>query len=778
MDNLFHDLTDLSWLNVSSNAISVFDYAMLPRGLTWLDLHQNAITSLGNYFSLEAEFPRLAHIDASFNRLTELGPQHVPNSVESLLLNDNQIQTLVPYTFFKKTRLKKVDLTVNQIESIDRNALRLASELEVGQLLPPEFHFGGNPIKCDCHMAWFKSINQATATASSSSTASAKSNINSSSPIEAMASSVASNSLIQNLPRVADLESIYCQLLYSRDKTFVPLVEAATDEFLCTYKTHCFALCHCCEYDACDCEMTCPDNCTCYHDNSWSKNIAECSGADFQDLPDQLPMDATEIFLDGNTVGELKSHTFIGRKNLKSLYLNHSLISSVQNHTFNGLISLQVLHLEGNSIKELQGDEFHGLKALRELYLQNNLIRSVNNVTFRDLENLEVIYLHGNRLLDFPPWTLSFNPHLTSIRLADNTWSCQCHFVKTFHQWLLKHTNLVKDSNGVACVIDSSDAAGGRGQVAVSASALVSEDDYTSSSNSVAHLRLLENKNNFSGSCQENSFEAGFGGHVQQRKFVRDYLPFLGGALASLAVLALFVILVFIYRNEVRVWLHSRYGIRFFQRIDDFESDKIFDAFMTYSAKDDAFIRQVLAPGLEHGLSSQQYKLCLFYRDLPIQQSYLADTIVQASDASRRTVIILSENFLKSEWGRYDYKSGLHQALRQGKATKVIVIVLGNVPNRDIDPDLRLYLKSSIVLYWGDRQFWEKLKYALPDVDQKANGLFGYNSMQLMSSDSDTNSFRYETCPRRPMVASASCSNTYATATSEQDSTRTMTIHI
>ena len=294
----------------------------------------------------------------------------------------------------------------------------------------------------------------------------------------------------------------------------------------------------------------------------------------------------------------------------------------------------------------------------------------------------------------------------------------------------------------------------------------------------MAHLRLLENKNNFSGSCQENSFEAGFGGHVQQRKFVRDYLPFLGGALASLAVLALFVILVFIYRNEVRVWLHSRYGIRFFQRIDDFESDKIFDAFMTYSAKDDAFIRQVLAPGLEHGLSSQQYKLCLFYRDLPIQQSYLADTIVQASDASRRTVIILSENFLKSEWGRYDYKSGLHQALRQGKATKVIVIVLGNVPNRDIDPDLRLYLKSSIVLYWGDRQFWEKLKYALPDVDQKANGLFGYNSMQLMSSDSDTNSFRYETCPRRPMVASASCSNTYATATSEQDSTRTMTIHI
>ena len=162
-------------------------------------------------------------------------------------------------------------------------------------------------------------------------------------------------------------------------------------------------------------------------------------------------MDATEIFLDGNNVGELHSHTFIGRKNLKSLYLNNSLISSVQNHTFNGLSSLEILHLEGNSIKELQGDEFHGLKALKELYLQNNLIRSVNNVTFRDLQSLQILYLHGNRLVDFPVWTLSFNTNLAQMRLADNTWSCECEFVNSFIGWLQKHGDLVLDSRGVAC---------------------------------------------------------------------------------------------------------------------------------------------------------------------------------------------------------------------------------------------------------------------------------------------------------------------------------------
>ena len=62
-------------------------------------------------------------------------------------------------------------------------------------------------------------------------------------------------------------------------------------------------------------------------------------------------MDATEIFLDGNNLGDLKSHTFIGRKNLRTLHLNNSRIDRIENQTFNGLKSLTVLHLENNNIQ-------------------------------------------------------------------------------------------------------------------------------------------------------------------------------------------------------------------------------------------------------------------------------------------------------------------------------------------------------------------------------------------------------------------------------------------
>ena len=665
MDGLFQNLAHLTWLNISSNHISEFDYALVPRSLHWLDLSNNRIKELGNYFDLTGEVA-LGVLDVSFNSIRQLGPSSIPDSIQTLLLNDNQLEQIVPYTFFKKNQLTKVDLTVNNLRHIDRNALRLSSEI----IDLPDFHLGGNPIECDCQMVWFKNINSA------------------------------SSSSHLNYPIIQDIESIYCRLVYTREVSYVPLVEARNEQFLCPYETHCFALCKCCDFDACDCEMTCPDGCTCYHDNSWSKNIAVCSNEGFRDLPDQLPMDATEIFLDGNNLSELDSHTFIGRKNLRILHLNNSQIHSIRNKTFNGLKSLTVLHLEGNKIEQLKGFEFETLIGLRELYLQNNLISFIHNATFKFLRSLEVLHLHGNHIVDYPVWQLAFNPFLVSVKLADNLWSCNCEFMERFRSWMSLHTSKVFDSESISCVTNEA------GQHNVR----MANFDVSSCSNAqaIATTRVQEISN-------------------------ENYLPLLAATLASFAVVLLILLAVFIYRHTLRVWIHSKYGVRVFDNSfneDDLAesgsldsqsreggafNNKLFDIFVSYSPKDELFVRDVLSSELEgQGSSSSQYKTCLYHRDVA-SQTYVADTIMQATEASRRTLVVLSENFLKSEWSRYDYKSGLHQALRSGKR-KIIFVMLGNISSRDIDPDLRLYLKTGVVLNWGDRLFWEKLRYVLPDV--------------------------------------------------------------
>ena len=676
---VFTGLAELSWLNVSANAVADFDYTHVPRTLHWLDISHNAIGELGNYFELDDGDMALRYLNAGFNNLKSLAPHNLPDRLETILLNDNKISQVMPYTFFKKAGLAKVDLSVNEIASLGQTPLRLSSN-EAGER--PTFLLGGNPIICDCDMQWFKSINNNNG------------------------DNGANNSL-QRYPLIGDLESIYCRLVYTEEQAFIPLVEARNDQFLCSYSTHCFSLCQCCQFDSCDCEMTCPEGCSCYHDNSWTKNIIKCSAIESSSIPDSIPMDATELYLDGNNYATLRSHTFIGRKNLRSLHLNNSNIERIENHTFNGLKSLTSLHLENNNLATLAGQEFATLSNLRELYLQGNQINHIDNATFKGLRSLEVLFLQGNSIIDFPVWELAFNPYLVSIRLAENLWSCDCSFMNSLSNWFKGFGHKVYDADLISCV--SNEATGLAGLKLADYQALQPCHTTTTSQmlSSVAKTQ------------------------VQQRSGVNDYMPMMIAMLASFSLVILLALLTFIFRNSIRVWVHSKYGVRVFDSLESKTTTgvnagasgggKLFDAYLSYSPADEAFVRQVLSPELESGGHGyQRYRLCLHHRDLPAN-TVTSDTVVQAAEAAHRTLVLLSNNFLRTEWGRYDYKSGLLQAVNGGgggASRKIVFVILGQLEGCLLDPNMRLLIKTNVVLHWGEQLFWEKVKYLLPDAEE------------------------------------------------------------
>ena len=650
-DGVFQNIPNLIWLNISDNHIQHFDYNQLPATLSWLDISHNQLRSVSNQFHVKTS-DNISYLDLSFNQLTSIGADHFPGSLETLLLNDNKISSLAPYTFYHMTRLVKVDLSVNEITSFSENAIRLQATHHDDEDNYPSFNLGGNPIACDCKMQWFKSVNQ--------------------------------KNKLKHFPHIVDIESIYCQLMDTQVKTFIPLVDARSDQFLCSYSTHCFSLCQCCQFDSCDCEMICPEGCNCFHDNSWSKNIIQCSSNDFTQLPESLPMDATEIFLDGNDLQVLKSHTFIGRKNLRILHLNNSRIEKIENQTFNGLKSLTALHLENNNIATLQGFEFSGLSHLRELYLQNNRITSIANTTFKALKSLEVLFLQGNVIVDFPVWQLVSNPYLVAVRLAANLWSCDCDYAHQFRGYLKVFRSKVQDLEEVTCVSNDAERDNEK----------LSEFDVTS--------------------CHRES--AAIAKNQVADAPISDYTPLMIATLASFAIIIIAILLIFAFRNSIRVWVHSKYGVRVFESLESKSSDagnKLFDAYISYSVQDDMFVRQVISAELE---MTSSYRLCLHHRDLPASNN-VADTVIRAAEAAERTLIILSNNFVKNEWSRYDYKSGLLQAVNNG-SKKLIFVILGNIELGMMDPNLRLLLKNNIVLQWGDGLFWEKLKYSLPDQQQ------------------------------------------------------------
>lgn len=670
---LFAKLPNLVWLNISDNRLGSFDYFMIPTGLQWLDIHANRIAELGNYFEIESQLS-LSTFDASSNKLTEITGSAIPNSVEMLYLNDNLISKVQSYTFFKKPNLTRVDLYGNKITSLDPNSLRISAVPQDKSV--PEFFIGGNPLECDCTMDWLQKVN--------------------------------TGNRARTQPKLMDLDSIYCKLLYNRGNAYVPLVEAAPHQFLCKYDSHCFALCHCCDFDACDCEMTCPNNCTCYHDQSWSANVVECSNAGYiNKLPERIPMEATQLYLDGNDINILPSHAFIGRKRLEILFLNSSNIKVIHNRTFNGLKKLEVLHLDYNSLTSLEGQEFDGLENLRELYINNNRIKHIGKEMFNQMSHLKILHLHHNRLFTLSVWQL--NSVITDITLSYNPWSCDCEYTETFREWM-KRTNSITDSPDVKCVYQKDN---------TTDTIVYNEATFTSSDfgfsiineNGTICTGLPSINNSINGNLTATKT-------IITNEEIQDYIPLLSVTLGACLIVLLVTIVIFIFRQQMRIWCHSKFGVRIFYRTSDLDRDdreKMFDAFVSYSSKDEEWVAQELTPMLESKVGgSPSYKLCLNYRDFPVG-GYVADNIIQAVESSRRTIMVLSENFIKSEWCRFEFKSAHHQVLRD-RRRRLIVVLLGNVPLKDLDPDIRLYLKTNTYLHWGDKLFWEKLRFAMPDV--------------------------------------------------------------
>lgn len=651
ISGVFTNLQSLIWLNVSSNNLVWFDFSHLPNSLEWLDMHDNQITELGNYYDVRNNL-KIKMLDVSFNLITEVDEKSVPNSVETLFLNNNRISKVQPGTFLKKLFLEKVVLYGNDIRYLDMTALSLDPVSEDKDL--PQFYIGGNPFSCDCTMEWLSRINHL--------------------------------SNLRQYPQVLDLDAVTCELTHSRGAPPQPLLELKPSQFLCRYETHCFALCHCCDFDACDCEMTCPNNCTCYHDHTWSSNVVDCSNAGYTNVPEKIPMDATEIYLDGNDLGELGSHVFIGKKKLEVLFLNNSNVKAVHNRTFNGVKSLRVLHMENNKLEELRGFEFDQLEKLNELYLDHNQIEYVGNQTFSNMRKLEVLKLDDNKIIDFTPWQIaSVDTGATPrVSVEGNKWSCDCGSLGRLEIWL-RETGA--DPKRMLCA---------DGVTAVADVISTCDNNNIGFATSVVQREVTKNSNPLLGG---------------------NYVPLLAATLVAVILVCLIAAVVFVFRQDVRLWAHSKYGIRIFQdataaHYDD-DRDRLYDCYMVYSHKDDDLAARSIAPELEQF----GHSLCLHYRDLHLMggASYLADAMVGAADASRRVILVVSPGLLCNEWSRPEFRAALQAALRTGHRHKLICVLSGD-PLEPMDPELRALLRACSVTRWGERRFWEKLRYAMPDV--------------------------------------------------------------
>ncbi|XP_066511977.1 toll-like receptor 2 [Hoplias malabaricus] len=148
-----------------------------------------------------------------------------------------------------------------------------------------------------------------------------------------------------------------------------------------------------------------------------------------------------------------------------------------------------------------------------------------------------------------------------------------------------------------------------------------------------------------------------------------------------------------------------------------------YDAFVSYSQHDAEWVEEILVPKLEN--AHPPFALCLHKRDF-LPGRWIVDSIIDSIEKSHRTLFVLSENFVTSEWCRYELDFS-HFRIIDEHNDSAVLILLEPIPKETIPKrflKLRKIMNSRTYLEWPQdeerrEEFWNNLRAALKREDPR-----------------------------------------------------------
>nr|XP_055023159.1 toll-like receptor 13 [Misgurnus anguillicaudatus] len=138
-----------------------------------------------------------------------------------------------------------------------------------------------------------------------------------------------------------------------------------------------------------------------------------------------------------------------------------------------------------------------------------------------------------------------------------------------------------------------------------------------------------------------------------------------------------------------------------------------YDVFISYSSKDERWVMEKLLPNLEQR-GPPFLRLCLHGRDFQLGQD-IVENITDSIYASRRTLCLVSRNFLRSTWCTLEMQLGTYR-LQVEQRDILILVFLEKIPSRLLSYHHRLarQIKTRTYLDWPmdtekHEEFWDRL---------------------------------------------------------------------
>ncbi|CAL8405231.1 unnamed protein product [Arctogadus glacialis] len=333
---------------------------------------------------------------------------------------------------------------------------------------------------------------------------------------------------------------------------------------------------------------------------------------------------------------------------------------------------LQQIDLSKTGITALTQEDLSNFPMLTHLFLSSNSIKVIPT----DLSpTLVSLYIHQNSITSISRQTLAGLPSLRTLKAGINPFVCSCDsywFMTTLNKSLLPDWPL----------------------------------DYTCSTPpSVADLPMSEYR------TSRMSCEAWLQAAVALPVTMLIVLALCSAFYACDGVW---------YTKMLWVWICVK---RRGQKQANLLNNTTFryHSFISYSHQDSAWVESKLVPSLEGaGLS-----LCIHERDF-VPGQWIVDNIINCVEASYKTLFVLSNHFVQSEWCNYELFFAQHRAI-DAQQDSLVFILLEPIPTNSLPKKflkLRRLLMQQTYLEWPmderkQQVFWVNLRSMLQVADHR-----------------------------------------------------------
>ncbi|XP_033111565.1 toll-like receptor 4 [Anneissia japonica] len=472
----------------------------------------------------------------------------------------------------------------------------------------------------------------------------------------------------------------------------------------------------------------CPDSCYCAYcrisdkHSVSSRHEVYCNKRPYTHIPSaSIPVDVGDLFMNQNYIVGISGDSLVHFTQLQTLYLNYnSLLSSeMDDHIFDSQVNLKSLHLDYNrGLVNIRKSWFLKLVSLQSIYIQHSVVKSLEKGLFDNCVQLQTISLSGNQIAKLPIDLFHNLPFLNNIDIKSNDigllpsylflgspnvtrFFVQKNKVTTISQKigfqeLTKLIALGIEYNPLVCDCN-----------------LVWFRNWINQTN--ATLVELEHA-----TCKNKDA-------ISLVSFDANSLRCYGIAIitvistcSSVVFLVVVSIIIYTFRWDIRYWNQRRLLRQQYERLQNEGPPPIdgvhvrYDAFVSYNSKDRDWVLNSALPILEG--PEFNFRLCVDFRDFVVGGA-IADNISDAIKYSRKMLIVVTKNFAKSEWCYFEMEMA-RTRMFDNYEDILVVVILEHVASRNMPTLLQKILRKKTYIEWtenpdGQKVFWTRLAAAL-----------------------------------------------------------------